>query len=76
MTGSVMGASTRPGSFDQTYTGGDVSNNMTANINPQLANYSMPQNGTGMPFLGGQGGDQWAQMFSQAGEGDRGQARS
>ncbi|KAK4644377.1 hypothetical protein QC761_304240 [Podospora bellae-mahoneyi] len=65
MTGSVMGASTRPGSFDQTYTGGDVSNNMTANINPQLANYSMPQNGTGMPFLGGQGGDQWAQMFSQ-----------
>ncbi|KAK0629784.1 fungal-specific transcription factor domain-containing protein [Bombardia bombarda] len=66
MTGSVMGASTRGGSFDQSYNGGDVSNNMTANINPQLANYSMPQNQNGMPMFGGSGSTDWSQMF-QAG---------
>lgn len=66
MTGSVMGATTRPGSFDQTYNGGEVANNMTANINPQLANYSMPQNQNGMPMFGGSGSTDWSQMF-QAG---------
>ncbi|KXX73097.1 Respiration factor 2 [Madurella mycetomatis] len=63
MTGSVMGASTRPGSFDQTYNGNDVANNMTANINPQLANYSMPQNQNGMPMFGGSNSTDWSQMF-------------
>jgi hypothetical protein len=66
MTQSVMGQSTRPGSFDQTYNGGEVANNMTANINPQLANYSMPQNQNGMPMFGGSGSTDWSQMF-QAG---------
>ncbi|AEO55417.1 hypothetical protein MYCTH_2299220 [Thermothelomyces thermophilus ATCC 42464] len=66
MTASVMGASTRPGSFEQTYNGGEVANNMTANINPQLANYSMPQNQSGMPMFGGSGSTDWSQMF-QAG---------
>ncbi|AEO67008.1 uncharacterized protein THITE_2115684 [Thermothielavioides terrestris NRRL 8126] len=66
MTASVMGASTRPGNFDQTYSSGEVANNMTANINPQLANYSMPQNQSGMPMFGGSGSADWSQMF-QAG---------
>ena len=35
MTESVMGGTTRGGSFDQTYSGQEVNNNMTANINPQ-----------------------------------------
>jgi hypothetical protein len=66
MTGSVMGGSTRPGSYEQSYNG-DVSNN----INPQLANYSMPPAQNGMPMFGGQNATQqsnldWAQMF-QAG---------
>jgi hypothetical protein len=61
--------STRPGSYEQPYNG-DVQNN----INPQLANYSMPpahaQNG--MPMFGGANQTQqsnldWAQMF-QAGK--------
>ncbi|KAK3987810.1 respiration factor 2 [Cladorrhinum sp. PSN332] len=58
MTGSVMGASTRPGSFDQTYNSGEV-----ANINPQLANYSMPQNQNGMPMFAGSNTADWSQMF-------------
>jgi hypothetical protein len=66
MTASVMGASTRPGSFEQPYNGGEVANNMTANINPQLANYSMPQNQNGLPMFGGSGSTDWSQMF-QAG---------
>jgi hypothetical protein len=63
MNNSVMGASTRPGNFEQTYNGGDVANNMTANINPQLANYSMPQNQNGMPMFGGSNSADWSQMF-------------
>ncbi|KAK4100835.1 hypothetical protein N658DRAFT_426888 [Parathielavia hyrcaniae] len=66
MTASVMASSTRPGNFDQPYNGGEVANNMTANINPQLANYSMPQNQNGMPMFGGSGSTDWSQMF-QAG---------
>ncbi|KAK4458906.1 hypothetical protein QBC42DRAFT_15855 [Cladorrhinum samala] len=58
MTSSVMGASTRPSSFEQTYNGGEV-----ANINPQLANYSMPQNQNGMPMFGGSSTADWSQMF-------------
>jgi hypothetical protein len=62
MTASAMGASTRPGSFDQPYNGGgEVANNMAANINPQLANYQ-----NGMPMFGGSGSTDWSQMF-QAG---------
>ncbi|KAK3292303.1 fungal-specific transcription factor domain-containing protein [Chaetomium fimeti] len=66
MTASVMGASTRPASFEQPYNGGEVANNMTANINPSLANYSMPQNQNGMPMFGGSNSTDWSQMF-QAG---------
>lgn len=66
MTASVMGTSTRPSSFEQTYNGNEVGNNMTANINPQLANYSMPQNQNGMPMFTGSGSTDWSQMF-QAG---------
>ena len=66
MTQSVMGASTRPGSFDPTYNGGEVANNMTANINPQLANYSMQQNQNGLPMFGASSSTDWSQMF-QAG---------
>jgi hypothetical protein len=65
MTGSVMGATTRGGSFDQTYNGNDVSNNMGSNINPQLGSYSMPQSQNGMMFGGSNSAD-WSQMF-QAG---------
>lgn len=66
IAGSVMGGSTRPGSYEQQYNG-DVSNN----INPQLANYSMPAAQNGMPMFGGanaapQSNMDWAQMF-QAG---------
>ncbi|KAK3324250.1 fungal-specific transcription factor domain-containing protein [Cercophora scortea] len=64
MTGSVMGGpATRGGSFDQPYNGGDGANNMAANINPQLANYSMPQGQNGMPMFGGSGATDWSQMF-------------
>jgi len=69
MTGSVMGASTRGGSFDQPYNGGEVPNSMGANINPQLANYSMPpqgQNGMAGGMFTGSGQNDWSQMF-QAG---------
>jgi hypothetical protein len=67
MTGQVMSASPRPaGNFEQGYNGGEVANNMTANINPQLANYSMPQNQNGMPMFGGSSSTDWSQMF-QAG---------
>ncbi|EGO59899.1 hypothetical protein NEUTE1DRAFT_80382 [Neurospora tetrasperma FGSC 2508] len=68
MTGSVMGGTTRGGSFDQTYNGQEVSNNMTANINPQLANYSMPQQQNGMQMFGGSGGTDWSQMFQNGPE--------
>jgi len=75
MDGSVMGGSTRPGSYEQSYNG-DVSNN----INPQLANYSMPPAQNGMPMFGGANATQqsnmdWAQMF-QADADRNGQARS
>lgn len=62
MTTSVMGATTRGGSFDQTYNGGDVANNMGTNINPQMGSYA-PQNQTGMPIFGGSGPTDWAAMF-------------
>lgn len=68
MTASVMGASTRGGSFDQSYNGSEVQNNMGANINPQLANYNIqpaqPQNG--MPMFPASNSTDWSQMF-QAG---------
>lgn len=67
MIGFVMGVLMCFGSFDQIYIGGDVLNNMMVNINFQLVNYSMFQNGIGMFFFGGQGGDQWVQMFLQVG---------
>ncbi|KAK3366428.1 hypothetical protein B0H63DRAFT_90353 [Podospora didyma] len=71
--GSVMGgASTRGGSFDQTYNGGDT--NMAANINPRLANYSMPQNQNGMQMFGGSGSTDWSQMFQS--DADRNQTRA
>lgn len=74
MTGSVMGASTRPGSFDQTYNGGE---NMSANINPQLANYSMPPGQNGMPMFGGSGSTtDWSQMFQAGPDADRNQTRA
>jgi hypothetical protein len=77
MTASAMGASTRPGSFDQPYNGGgEVANNMTANINPQLANYSMPQNQNGMPMFGGSGSTDWSQMFQAGTDADRNQTRA
>jgi len=66
MTGPVMGASARGGSFDQTYNGSDVSNNMGANINPQLGSYGVPQNQNGMQMFAGSGSTDWSQMF-QAG---------
>ncbi len=53
------------GSFDQSYSGVD-SNNINANINPQLANYSMPQSQNGLPMFGGSNSGDWSQMF-QAG---------
>jgi hypothetical protein len=49
------------------------SNNMTANINPQLAAYSMPPAQNGIPMFGGPGTNQqsnldWSQMFPQTGK--------
>jgi len=73
MTGSVMGATTRGGSFDQTYNGNDVSNNMGSNMNPQLGSYNMPQPQNGMMF-GGSGSADWSQMFQP--DADRNQTRS
>ncbi|KAI1379407.1 hypothetical protein F4677DRAFT_453036 [Hypoxylon crocopeplum] len=52
---------------------GDVSNSMSSNINPQLANFNMPPNQNGMPMYGASGSTQqsasldWAQMFPQSG---------
>ncbi|KAI1081738.1 fungal-specific transcription factor domain-containing protein [Whalleya microplaca] len=52
---------------------GDVSNSMSSNINPQLANFNMPPNQNGMPMYGASGSGQqsgsldWAQMFQQTG---------
>ena len=67
MTGSVMAASTRGGSFDQTYNGNEVSNNMGANINPALGSYNMPPTAqNGMQMFGGSASTDWSQMF-QAG---------
>ncbi|KAK5653849.1 hypothetical protein OQA88_7773 [Cercophora sp. LCS_1] len=62
MTSSVMGATTRGGSFDQAYNGGDVTSNMGANINPSLGQY-VPQNQNGMQMFGGSGSTDWSQMF-------------
>ncbi|OTB00090.1 hypothetical protein M426DRAFT_66584 [Hypoxylon sp. CI-4A] len=50
---------------------GDVSNPMSSNINPQLANY-MPPSQNGMPMYGASGSNQqssldWSQMFQQPG---------
>lgn len=72
MTGPVMGTSTRPASFEQpTYSSSEVANNITANINPQLANYSMPQNQNGLPMFGGSGSTDWSQMFQAGTDADR-----
>jgi len=60
MNGSVMGGSTRGGSFDQPYNGNDV-----ANLNPQMNGYSVPQPQNGMQMFAGSSSD-WTQMF-QAG---------
>ncbi|KAL7627435.1 hypothetical protein AAE478_001628 [Parahypoxylon ruwenzoriense] len=51
---------------------GDVSNSMSSNINPQLANFNMPPNQNGMPMYGASGSNQqsgldWSQMFPQSG---------
>ncbi|KAI0396368.1 fungal-specific transcription factor domain-containing protein [Xylariaceae sp. FL0594] len=51
---------------------GDVSNSMSSNINPQLANFNMPPNQSGMPMYGASGSSQqsgldWSQMFQQPG---------
>lgn len=40
------------------YGGGDVQNSMGSNINPQLANYSMPQNQAGMQMFAGSNSNQ------------------
>jgi len=61
MNGSVMGGSTRGGSFDQPYNGNDVSN-----LNPQMNGYSVAQPQNGMPMFAGSGSTDWTQMF-QAG---------
>lgn len=79
MPNSVMGgASTRGNSYDQSYNG-DVSNNISSNINPQLANYSMPPTQNGLPMFGGasstpQSMPDWAQMFQA--DADRNQTRA
>ncbi|KAL1883797.1 hypothetical protein VTK73DRAFT_8333 [Phialemonium thermophilum] len=67
MPGSVMGQPARGTTFEQPYNG-DVPNNMSANINPQLANYNMPSAQNGMPMFGGANSTQqsnldWSQMF-------------
>ncbi|KAI1807147.1 fungal-specific transcription factor domain-containing protein [Daldinia bambusicola] len=51
---------------------GDVSNSMSSNINPQLANFNMPPGQNGMPMYGASGSNQqsgldWSQMFQQSG---------
>ncbi|KAI5868657.1 fungal-specific transcription factor domain-containing protein [Durotheca rogersii] len=51
---------------------GDVSNSMSSNINPQLANFNMPTSQNGMPMYGASGSNQqsgldWSQMFPQSG---------
>lgn len=51
---------------------GDVSNSMSSNINPQLANFNMPPGQNGMPMYGASGSTQqsgldWSQMFPQSG---------
>jgi len=51
---------------------GEVSNSMSSNINPQLANFNMPPNQNGMPMYGASGSNQqsgldWSQMFQQPG---------
>ncbi|KAF2997276.1 hypothetical protein E8E14_004880 [Neopestalotiopsis sp. 37M] len=40
------------------YGGGDVQNSMASNINPQLANYSMPQSQNGMQMFAGSNSNQ------------------
>jgi len=60
MNGSVMGGSTRGGSFDQPYNGNDVSN-----LNPQMNGYNVAQPQNGIQMFGGASSD-WTQMF-QAG---------
>jgi hypothetical protein len=47
---------------------GEISDRVAANINPQLANYSMPPQQNGIPMFGGastnqQSGLDWSQMF-------------
>ncbi|KAI1457582.1 hypothetical protein F4805DRAFT_467392 [Annulohypoxylon moriforme] len=52
---------------------GDVSNTMSSNINPQLANFNLPPNSNGMSAMYGasgsnpQSGLDWTQMFPQSG---------
>ena len=63
MAGSVMGASSRGGSYEQTYSG-DVSSSM----NQPMQSYNMPSNQNGIPMYGAsnpnqQSGLEWAQMF-------------
>lgn len=68
MTGSVMGANNRGGSFEQAYNG-DVSNSMHPNMNHQMPSYNMPPGQNGMPAMYGgsnsnqQPGLDWSQMF-------------
>ncbi|KAI2621361.1 hypothetical protein GGS21DRAFT_541719 [Xylaria nigripes] len=52
----------------------EVSNSMSSNINPQLANFNLPpsQNNGGLPIYGASGSNQqsgldWSQMFQQPG---------
>lgn len=63
MPGSVLGG--------QSYSGVDT-NNVSANINPQLANYNMPPSQNGMPMFGGSNSGDWSQMF----QADRNQTRA
>lgn len=51
---------------------GEVSNSMSSNINPQLANFNMPPTQNGLPMYGASGSNQqsgldWSQMFQQPG---------
>ncbi|KAI1160145.1 hypothetical protein F5B18DRAFT_676330 [Nemania serpens] len=51
---------------------GEVSNSMSSNINPQLANFNLPPNQNGIPMYGASGSNQqsgldWSQMFQQPG---------
>lgn len=54
---------------------GDVSNPMSSNINPQLANFNMPPGQNGMPGMYGGSSSDWTQMFPQS-ESDRNQSRA